>query len=293
MKSKANNPRFPKVNALTWLVIFVVLAVCFFWPKENAFIFSGDGVAVHFIDVGQGDCALIQSDAGNILIDAGTPDSESAIMRYLDALSIENFAYAIFTHPHADHIGSAAALLERYTFDAVILPDAVSTSRTFERMLDALEKEKCEIISGHDGLSYVLGNLKLDLLAPASDYGDDLNNQSVVCKFTYGEISFLFTGDAESKSESDILRENSDKLCAEVLKVEHHGSKTSSSEAFLEAVSPQIAVISVGEDNEYGHPSAWIVSRLKEIGASVYRTDQVGSVIVMTDGKNIGVQTEK
>lgn len=293
MRFKANNPRFSKVNALTWLIVLVVLAVCLFWPKENAFTFSGDGVAVHFIDVGQGDCALIQSAAGNILIDAGTPDSENAIMRYVDALGIENFAYAIFTHPHADHIGSAAALLERYAFDAVILPDAVSTSRTFERMLDALEKEECEVISGHDGLSYMLGNLQLDLLAPVSNYGDDLNNQSVVCKFTYGEISFLFTGDAESKSESDMLRENADKLCASVLKVGHHGSKTSSSEAFLEAVSPQIAVISVGEDNEYGHPSALIVSRLKAVGASVYRTDRGGSVIVTTDGQNIAVQTEK
>lgn len=274
------------------LIAFVILAVYLFWPEEETVSFAADGVWVHFIDVGQGDCALIQSPGGNILIDAGTSDSEQTIVRYMDELGIERFSCAIFTHPHADHIGGAAALLERYLFDAVILPDAVSTSRTFERMMEALENEECEVIAGHAGLSYTLGDLELDLLAPVLDYGDDLNNQSIVCKFTYGEISFLFTGDAETESERDMLREAPESLRASVLKVGHHGSKTSSSNAFIEAVTPQVAVISVGEDNEYGHPSALVISWLKAAGASVYRTDQAGNVIIYTDGKEIQVQTQ-
>ena len=296
MNLNKHSRRFLKGRAaqsvIVALTIFAVLAVYLFWPEEETAFFTGDGVWVHFIDVGQGDCALIQSPGGNILIDAGTPDSEHTIVRYMDELGIERFSCAIFTHPHADHIGCAAALLERYSFAAVILPDAVSTSRTFERMMEALENEGCDVIAGHAGLSYTLGDLELDLLAPVLDYGDDLNNQSTVCKFTYGEISFLFTGDAETESERDMLREAPESLCASVLKVGHHGSNTSSSDAFIEAAAPQVAVISVGEDNEYGHPSALVISRLKAAGASVYRTDQAGNVVVYTNGKEIQIQTQ-
>ena len=249
-----------------------------------------DGITVHFIDVGQGDCAVVQTPDGNLLIDAGTPESEQAIRRYVDALGITEFAYAIFTHPHADHIGSAAVLLEAYQFDRVILPNAVSTSSIFEHLLDALEKENCEIIEGKAGVGLTLGELKIDLLAPVSEH-DDLNNMSVVALLTYGDGRFLFTGDAEAISEAEIL-ETALPDC-DVLKVGHHGSSTSSSEAFLTAASPKIAVISVGEGNSYGHPHASIVKRLATCGAEIYRTDLCGSVVVSFDGENYTVTTEK
>lgn len=249
-----------------------------------------DGITVHFIDVGQGDCAVVQTPDGNLLIDAGTPDSTQAIRRYVDALGITEFAYAIFTHPHADHIGSAAVLVEAYQFDRVILPNAVSTSSTFEHLLDALEKENCEIIEGKAGVELTLGKLKIDLLAPAGEY-EDLNNMSVVALLTYDGGKFLFTGDAEAISEAEILKTASPDC--DVLKVGHHGSSTSSSEAFLTAASPEIAVISVGEDNSYGHPHASAVKRLKQCGAEIYRTDLCGSVIVSFDGESFTVTTEK
>ena len=160
-------------TALAICLLFALLMTALFLylgdrEEPQAPLPAADGVTVHFIDVGQGDCALVQTPDGNLLIDAGTPESEQTICRYVDALGITEFAYAVFTHPHADHIGSAAAVLEAYSFDRVILPNAVSTSKTFERLLDALENEHCEIIEGKAGVELTLGRLKINLLAPVS-----------------------------------------------------------------------------------------------------------------------------
>lgn len=282
-------------TAIAVCILFALLmtAIFGFLGKEEQpqTIFSADdGIAVHYVDVGQGDCAIIQTPNGNVLIDAGAAESEKAIRSYVDALGITEFAYAIFTHPHADHIGSAAALLEAYRFERVILPDAKSTSKTFERMLDALENENCEIIKGKAGIGFSLGKLKIDLLAPCSEH-DDLNNMSVVACLTYGGGTFLFTGDAETDSEGEIL-ETGLPAC-DVLKVGHHGSSTSTSEAFLVATSPKIAVISVGDGNPHGHPHASVVKRLEQHGAKIYRTDLRGSVVVSYDGETYTIATEK
>lgn len=282
-------------TALAVCLLFVLLMAALFLylgdrEEPQTPLPADDGITVHFIDVGQGDCAIVQTPDGNLLIDAGTPDSAQTIRRYADALGITEFAYAIFTHPHADHIGSAAALVEAYQFDSVILPNAVSTSSTFEHLLDALEKENCEMIEGKSGVGLTLGKLKIDLLAPVGAY-DDLNDMSVVALLTYDGGKFLFTGDAEAVSEADILKTASPDC--DVLKVGHHGSSTSSSEAFLTAASPEIAVISVGEGNSYGHPHASIVKRLETCGAEIYRTDLCGSVVVSFDGENYTVTTEK
>ncbi len=284
---------------------FSAFLVCFLFALLLAGIFfylrGGDstpsassvpvgGISVHFIDVGQGDCAVVQTPDGNLLIDAGTTDSAQAIRRYVDDLGIAEFAYAIFTHPHADHIGSAAALLDAYRFDCVILPNAVSTSKTFERLLDAIEKENCEVIEGKAGVSLALGELTIDLLAPVTEH-DDLNNMSAVAMLTYGGGTFLFTGDAEALSEAEILEKYSPDC--DVLKVGHHGSSTSSSEAFLRAASPEIAVISVGEGNSYGHPHTSVVTRLEDCGAAIYRTDLCGNITVSFDGQTYTVTDKK
>lgn len=286
----------------TWLIAVALLlllaaaAAIFLYSRQRtspdvpAFGDAHAQIAVHFVDVGQGDCAVVETPDGNILIDAGTKQSEAAIKRYIDDLGITKFAYAIFTHPHADHIGSAAALVEAYPMDCIVMPNAASTSKTFEALITAIEQSDARIVEGKAGKQLTLGALTIDLLAPCRDY-DDLNNMSVVALLTYGDGTFLFTGDAEAVSEADML-ENGVPAC-DILKVGHHGSSTSSSEEFIAAVSPQIAVISVGEGNSYGHPHASTLERLAEHGVQVLRTDISGSITVTCDGKQFAFETEK
>lgn len=294
-QSKRNRKRL--IAAALCLLLAAVAAAIFFTAANRASDASPEdsvgalpSIAVHFVDVGQGDCAVIETPDGNLLIDAGTKQSEAAIKRCIDDLGITTFAYAIFTHPHADHIGSAAAIVEAYTIDSVVMPNAVSTSKTFEKLVTAIEEKDCRVIEGKAGRRLTLGGLTIDLLAPVKAY-DDLNNMSVVAMLTYGDGTFLFTGDAEALSETDML-ENGVPTC-DVLKVGHHGSSTSSSEAFIEAVSPQIAVISVGDGNSYGHPHASTLERLETHHVQVLRTDLCGTITITCDGRTYQIETEK
>ncbi|PWM58720.1 MAG: hypothetical protein DBX93_01025 [Oscillospiraceae bacterium] len=294
MKQSKRNRKWLIVAALCLLLAAVAAAIFFAAADRSApDDIPADAqaqIAVHFVDVGEGDCAIVETPDGNILIDAGTKQSEAAIRRCIDDLGITAFAYAIFTHPHADHIGSAAALVEAYPIDSVVMPNAVSTSKTFEKLVAAIEEKDCRVIEGKAGKHLTLGALTIDLLAPCKAY-DDLNNMSVVVLLTYGNGTFLFTGDAETLSETDML-ENGVPPC-DVLKVGHHGSSTSSSEAFIEAVSPQIAVISVGDGNSYGHPHASTLDRLEAHDVQIYRTDLCGTITITCDGTQFGIETEK
>ena len=294
MKQSKRNRKWLIVAALCLLLAAVAAAIFFAAADRSApDDIPADAqaqIAVHFVDVGQGDCAIVETPDGNILIDAGTKQSEAAIRRCIDDLGITAFAYAIFTHPHADHIGSAAALVEAYPIDSVVMPNAVSTSKTFEKLVAAIEEKDCRVIEGKAGKHLTLGALTIDLLAPCKAY-DDLNNMSVVVLLTYGNGTFLFTGDAETLSETDML-EIGVPPC-DVLKVGHHGSSTSSSEAFIEAVSPQIAVISVGDGNSYGHPHASTLDRLEAHDVQIYRTDLCGTITITCDGTQFGIETEK
>lgn len=294
MKQSKQNRKWLIAAALCLLLAAVAAAIFFAAADRSA---PDDiptdaqaQIAVHFVDVGQGDCAIVETPDGNILIDAGTKQSEAAIRRCIDDLGITSFAYAIFTHPHADHIGSAAALVEAYPIDSVVMPNAVSTSKTFEKLVAAIEEKDCCVIEGKAGKRLTLGALTIDLLAPCKAY-DDLNNMSVVALLTYGDGTFLFTGDAETLSETDML-ENGVPPC-DVLKVGHHGSSTSSSEAFIESVLPQIAVISVGDGNSYGHPHASTLDRLEAHDVQIYRTDICGTITITCDGTQFGIETEK
>ena len=286
-----------KYQIVSFIVLLCILGAYFVFSdsKESTvpFVADGEQIYVHFIDVGQGDAALVQTKDGNLLIDAGTADSIDKLTAYIDALGIDSIAYAIFTHPHADHIGGAAALLEKYDFDCVILPDAVSTSRTFERMMEAIERETCEVIEGKAGVTFSLGETQVELLAPVFLDADDLNNASIVAKVSYGTVEFLFTGDAEKSSEADILDKSAHRLDSDILKVGHHGSSTSSSKDFLTAVTPEVAIISAGVYNEYGHPHAEVLTSLASLGTTVYRTDKCGDIIVQTDGNVYSIHTKK
>lgn len=247
---------------------------------------SGGEVQFHFIDVGQGDAALIRTEKGDILIDAGTNASEDELKAYLDSLGVTDIEYAVFTHPHEDHIGGADMVLNTYNVKNVVLPDATSTSKTFERMMDAIEAEKCEVIEATPDKTFKVGELTCTILAPISTSYTETNNYSVVIRADYGETSVLFTGDAETHSESEMLERYRFKglLDCDLLKVGHHGSDTSSSQAFLDAVTPVYAVISCGEGNSYGHPIQAILARYEAMKAEIYRTDLEGSIVFTSTG---------
>lgn len=247
---------------------------------------SGGEVQFHFIDVGQGDAALIRTEAGDILIDAGTNSSEDELKAYLDSMGVQDIEYAVFTHPHEDHIGGADMVLNTYNVKCVILPDATSTSKTFERMMDAIETEKCEVMEATPDQTFTVGELTCTILAPISTSYTETNNYSVVIRADYGDTSVLFMGDAEVDAEEEILERYRFKgtLDCDLLKVGHHGSDTSSSQAFLDAVTPVHAVISCGEGNSYGHPVQEIVKRYEAMQVELHRTDLEGSIVFVSTG---------
>lgn len=250
----------------------------------------GNEVLVHFIDVGQADCILIQSNGQAMLIDAGTNEASQAIQDYLNALGITRLEYVIGTHPHEDHIGSLDDVITMYDVGTVILPDKIHTTKTFEDVLDVIENKGLVVTIPHVGDVYTIGNATFTVLSPDKDYGDELNNWSVVIRLE-GCHSFLLTGDAEKLVEKDILAAGLD-VSADVLKVGHHGSDTSSSEAFLEAVHPAYAVISCGVDNIYSLPTANTLERLASLGIKMFRTDEQGTIIVTSNEDGLTFNTE-
>ena len=247
---------------------------------------SGGEVQFHFIDVGQGDASLIRTEAGDILIDAGTTSSEEELKAYLDSMGVKDLEYAVFTHPHEDHIGGADMVLSTYNVKRVILPDATATTKVFERMMDAIEAEKCEVIEATPDYVFNVGEVKCTILAPISTSYTETNNYSVVIRADYGETSVLFTGDAEVDSEAEMLERYRFKglLDCDLLKAGHHGSDTSSSQEFLNAVTPAYAVISVGEGNTYDHPKQETLTKYDAMKIRYFRTDKEGSIVFVSTG---------
>ena len=241
---------------------------------------------VHFIDVGQADCILVKQNDEFMLIDAGNNDDADFIKKYLDGLGISKFKYVIGTHPHEDHIGSLDVVINNFDIEGIIMPNKISTTKTFEDVVTAIENKKLYINEAKVGDKYTLGDAEFVILAPYKDYGDETNNASVVIRLTYGENSFMFTGDAEVDSEEDILKAGF-KLESDVLKFGHHGSSTSTSKAFLEAVDPKYGVIMCGVDNSYGHPHRETLSKIKDYDIETYRTDENGTIVAISDGKDI------
>lgn len=249
---------------------------------------SGNEVQFHFIDVGQGDAALIRTAAGDILIDASTNSAEDELQAYLDNLGVTDIEYAVFTHPHEDHIGGADMIFREYNVKRVVLPDVAHTSTTYTKMMTAIENEKCEVIRSAPDKTFKVGELKCTILAPLGTNYNSANDYSVVIRMDYGETSVLFTGDAEKTSESEMIERYGDAaggmLDCDLIKVGHHGSDTSSIQAFLDAVTPVHGVISVGEGNKHGHPVAEIVERYTVEGVKLYRTDLEGSIVFISTG---------
>ncbi len=276
-----------RICALTvLLVLLFTLSACFETDKS-----SGGGLEVHFIDVGQADCALVLCDGEAMLIDGGNVADSSLVYSYLRDNGVSYLNYIIASHPHEDHIGGIAGALVRAKAGICFSPVADDDSLLFAELKDRLAKVGAELTVASAGDSFKLGDAKITFLAPV-ELTDDKNENSLVCRLVYGDISFLFTGDAGTTSEKLMLKSGRE-LESTVLKVGHHGSGGSTCYEFLRAVNPTYAVISVEANSRYGHPDENTLSRLSDAGAAIYRTDKNGTVIFRTDGAELTVNVGK
>lgn len=255
---------------------------------------------IWYLDVGQADSMLLQLPNGNewdyVLIDAGTGQTEEALVSWLQEQGVTDITAVIATHPHEDHIGGMDAVLEAIPVESLYMPEVkeslTPTTRCYEQMLDAAEAQQVQAVKGQSGVTvYEEDGVKLELVGPEpqKEY-DDLNEYSLVAKLTVGGKSFLFTGDSSEQAEADMIEAGED-LKADVLKIGHHGSSTATTKAFLQAVNPQVAVISCGKDNSYGHPHEETMQRLQEKAMTIYRTDEDGTILATCDGTSIEWQT--
>lgn len=263
---------------------------------DNKYYSVAPQLASHYIDVGQGDCEFVEfPDGKTMLIDAGPADSADKVISYIERLGYSSIDYVVATHPHTDHIGGMKKVIEHFRIGTVYMPDAESNTSTYSSLLKAIDKKGKKIKKAKAGTKIYSGStsqLKVQTLAPVMDSYDSLNNYSVVIKITYGKVRLLYMGDAERESEEQMIKKNYD-LSADIIKVGHHGSSTSSSQSFVKKVNAQFAIISVGENNDYHHPHNQVVNRWIKSGAEIIRTDECGDIVVTTDGDEFGIDTEK
>lgn len=252
---------------------------------------SSNPFKVYFFDVGQGDSTLILSpDGRTALIDGG--DSGTGVVQYLQNLGIQRIDLMFVTHPHADHIGGLVDVLNAMPVAQVVTSGEINTTSVFERFLDGIDRAGAEYIEAKRGDSIPFGNVAFQVLSPVHLSPDNLNNSSLVLKFEIGKTTFLFMGDAEREIESELLGFG-ESLDVDILKVGHHASKSSSTPAFLNAVSPEIAMYSAGIGNSYGHPAPQTISALQAIGAAIYGTDQLGTILITISSDGYQVSSER
>lgn len=277
--------KFKKFTAFLTLLLILTFSGC-----SSSNVALPDGILeVHFIDVGQADCALILSGEFAMLIDGGNVADGDLVVDYIENIGITTIDYLICTHAHEDHVGGLSAVLQNFEVLNVYSPVTEYGSVAFSNFVTYTEAEGLEITIPEVGDTMEIGEAFATVLAPITDYSD-ANNTSIVLRLDFGETSFLFTGDAEYESEMDMIDAYT-RLDADVLKVGHHGSYTSTSYLFLLEVDPVYAVISCGADNDYGHPHEEVMSRLYDADVTVYRTDLQGTIVATSDGVDITFET--
>ena len=288
-----------KKTLLTVLIAIILAILSFVFPEldllqeETQPTVSAPAVAdgaltVHYIDVGQADCILLESDGEFMLIDGGNVDDSQLVVSYLGQMGVETLRHVICTHAHEDHVGGLPAVLSKYKAQAVYSPVTEYSSKVFGNFVDKTEAQGLSLTIPSPGDDLSFGSVTATVLGPVQEYGDP-NETSIVLKVTCGDTDFLFTGDSETSSETDMLDYWGDAIDwnIDVLKVGHHGSNTSTGYRLLYETQPTYGAISVGTDNSYGHPHEEPMSRLKDAGVVVLRTDLLGHIIAQTDGTDV------
>lgn len=293
--SKHRSIKLSKKKAAVILSVWVLLFVVNEWSARqemaqdvtinNAAMSENGEMQVHFIDVGQGDAALITCDDKVMLIDAGDNSKGTTVQLYLQKQGVEKLDYLILTHPDADHIGGADVVVTKFNIDTVFMSDFTKDNQTYDDLIQALRNKNLKWSTPNVGNTYRLGSAEFTIVAPNTIY-DDPNNASIGLLLTNGKDSFLFTGDAEEDAEYDILA-NGLPLDCDVFMAGHHGSSTSNSKDFLEAATPEYVVVSCAEDNSYGHPHAEPLNNFRSMGMKLFRTDEQGSIIATSTGDGI------
>ncbi|HAX61172.1 MAG TPA: hypothetical protein DCX95_01235 [Elusimicrobia bacterium] len=265
----------------------------------------GKELAVTFIDVGQGDSIFIKTPNGKtILIDAGgTPywkqsdydPGEEVVVPFLENQKIKKLDFVIATHADGDHIGGMPAVLRKFPIGSLYENGIVSDQPEYEEMHRVIDDKKIVTsVLKQDASFYIDSSVKFEIFSPPSNfYFEGENNNAIAIRLIYGDVSFLFTADIEYESEDNILKTYGDKVQSNILKIGHHGSATSTSENFLKAVNPEVAVISVGAKNNFGHPDSGVIAKLQDADINIYRTDEDGNLTIRTDGKKFIIETEK
>ena len=279
-----------KKKLLSLLLILALLLAGCALPADTAAPVSGEGLTVSFIDVGQADCALLECGGEFMLIDGGNRDDGQLVVSYLEQQGVETLSAVVCTHAHEDHVGGLPSVLAVYPTQAVYAPTRTYASKVFDDFVYYTDQQGLEITIPAPGDTWTLGQASVTVLGPVKSYAET-NDTSIVLRVSYGETDFLFTGDMETTAENDMLDYWGGRISwkADVLKVGHHGSNTSTGYRFLNEVAPDYAVISVGKDNSYGHPHEEPLSRLNQAGVTIFRTDELGTVIARSDGATVSL----
>ena len=279
-----------KKKLLSLLLILALLLAGCALPADTAAPVSGEGLTGSFIDVGQADCALLECGGEFMLIDGGNRDDGQLVVSYLEQQGVETLSAVVCTHAHEDHVGGLPSVLAVYPTQAVYAPTRTYASKVFDDFVYYTDQQGLEITIPAPGDTWTLGQASVTVLGPVKSYAET-NDTSIVLRVSYGETDFLFTGDMETTAENDMLDYWGGRISwkADVLKVGHHGSNTSTGYRFLNEVAPDYAVISVGKDNSYGHPHEEPLSRLNQAGVTIFRTDELGTVIARSDGAAVSL----
>jgi len=284
-----------KIKAIIFALSFLIYLFISYFPgldisksTNQDSLELTDTLKVHFLDVGQADSILIElPNKETMLIDAGNNTDDKFVVDYIKNLNYDKIDYVVGTHPHEDHIGGLDTVINTFKIQNVYMPKVEHTTKTFKDVLLAVKNKNLKIKTAKAGVNIINNDdLKIDIIAPVNESYEDLNNYSAVVKITYKDNSFLFMGDAEKLSEDEIIAN----VRADVIKIGHHGSHTSTSEEFLKKASPTYAIISAGKDNEYGHPHEETINLLNKSNIEIYRTDLSGTIVIMSDGYNINVE---